>query len=91
MTNDDRIRRLGGEGILTEDDARETAAGTMRVLELMLDGAWYSAPQICAAAGDEFGPASEGLRRMRELRQRGYRVERKHIGRRTWHYRLVEA
>lgn len=59
-----RLVQLGGLGVLAVADIDELNAGVRRVLALMADGAWHSADQIRAAAG-----GSEGLRRMRELRE----------------------
>jgi len=44
-------------------------AAVRRVFALMRNGAWYNADEICNAAGVGDVSASEGLRRMRELRQ----------------------
>jgi hypothetical protein len=64
----DRVKALGGEGILTEKDLRELNAAVQRVYALMVDHDWHTADEIRLAAGMDGIPASEGLRRMRELR-----------------------
>jgi len=81
-----RIRSLGGEGILDEQKAIETGIGVLRVLDLMIDGKWHNMHDICTAAGGPNGYASEGLRRMRELRSLGYEVLRDQRGPGTWVY-----
>ena len=84
-----QIKHLGGEGILNESDIPQLNAGTRRVLSLMLDGRWYSRQDIEIAAGANGVPASEGLRRMRELRKHGYEIERRRRERtRLFDYRI---
>ena len=90
MTQRD-ISRLGGEGILTPDDIPELKAGTRRVLAPMLDSRFHSAEEIMAAAGKGDVPAMEGLRRMRELREHGFDVEKERVGNRRWVYRLKKT
>lgn len=83
------IRRLGGAGILTERDLAELNSANLRVLHLMSDGEWHDARDIRLAAGSHGVEASEGLRRMRELR-RFFEVERLRAGEgRVFQYRLV--
>lgn len=83
-----RISRLGGEGILSEDKAMETGIGVLRVLDLMSDWGWHSADEICRAASGGEGYATEGLRRMRELRNHDFSIERKQRGPGTWYYKI---
>jgi len=84
------ISRLGGEGILTPDDVPELKAGTRRVLTLMSDGQYHSAQEVLVAAGKDGIPATEGLRRLRELRAHGFDVEKERTGNRQWMYRLKD-
>lgn len=63
-----KLKALGGEGILNEKDLSELNDAVFRVMMLMADGQWHRAEDIRAAAGKNGDPASEGLRRMRELR-----------------------
>tara|TARA_Y100000310_G_C20484478_1_gene716232 strand:- start:102 stop:491 length:390 start_codon:yes stop_codon:yes gene_type:complete len=86
MSND--AARLGGVGILTDQDLADLKGGVRRVFDLMSDGEWYDRNAICLAAGTDGIPASEGMRRMRELRQ-WFEVERRNLGGRRWVYRLV--
>jgi hypothetical protein len=85
---EDRIRALGGDGILTPADLKILSGQRKKVFALMLDGRWHLAPDIVAAAG-----GSEGLRRMRELRNlSGYSVLRMRVAhRRCWAYKLVRS
>lgn len=88
MTSKD-IARLGGEGILEEEDLQGLNESVQRVHALMKDGHWHSADEIREAAGHLGIPASEGLRRMRELRQ-WYKVMRHKIANSSlWEYRLI--
>ena len=83
----ERIQRLGGTDILTEKDVPELRAATLRVLNYMRNGAWCDDEQIIAMSGQR-----EGLRRMRELRDQGFAVERRREGdTRRFQYRLVVA
>lgn len=85
----DRIEALGGECILTEQDIADFSEARLRVLLFMLDGQWHTREKICLMAGTNGVPASEGLRRMRELRSR-FTIERKRCGdSRQFLYRLV--
>lgn len=85
-----KIRALGGEGILNEKDLGELAAATQGVLALMADGDWHRPSEICYAAGGFKREAREGLRRLRELR-RFFIVdkERSPGSGREWSYRLA--
>lgn len=83
------LRRLGGEFTLTAEDLAKLKAGVRRVFDLMKDGQWHTRTEIMLAAGEHGVPASEGLRRMRELR-RWFRVETQRVPEsRDWVYRLV--
>jgi|TARA_Y100000034_G_scaffold101689_1_gene126140 hypothetical protein len=86
MSND--AARLGGVGILTDQDLADLKGGVRRVFDLMSDGEWYDRNAICLAAGTDGIPAYEGMRRMRELRDRGLEVEGRRLGGRQWVYRL---
>lgn len=80
---------LGGQGVLTESDMAALKAGTRRVALLMLDGCWHTPEEIRVAAGTNGFPASEGLRRLRELRAiDGVQIGRQRGSGRYWLYRL---
>jgi len=85
-----RKTALGGNGLLTDEDVQALGAGVRRVYSLMKDGQWHGPEEICRTAGEDGHRASEGLRRMRELR-RWFTVERRRVeeGSRLWFYRLV--
>ena len=84
-----RRRRLGGQSILTSKDMPALTAGTIKVLALLRDFAWHPADEIRGVAGNPRAPASEGLRRMRELRKI-YEIEKRRVyDTRLWEYRLV--
>lgn len=60
-----------------------------RVRDLMMDWGWHRAAKIRLVAGDGI-PASEGLRRLRELRHE-FRIEKRRCGSGgTFEYRLVK-
>lgn len=81
-------KHLGGELTLTDRDMADLNEGVHRVFALMKDGNWHSPDEIRIAAGTSGKPASEGLRRLRELR-RFFEIEKKRVGEaRLWLYRL---
>ena len=85
MNDWNRIKKLGGEGILTRTDITDLTGQRAKVLWLMLDGNWHQAEAIRLAAG-----GSEGLRRLRELREIPYvEITRKKSLGRMFFYRLV--
>jgi|TARA_R110000765_G_scaffold112984_1_gene205228 hypothetical protein len=69
---------------LSSEDWVDLRTGRARVRDLLLDGAWHSADKIRRTAG-----GSEGLRRLRELRQ-DYLIEKRRIsGSRHYEYRMI--
>jgi hypothetical protein len=78
------IVALGGEGILLPKDLIDFLAAEARVAALLNDGQWHTAEEIRLAAGTDGIPASEGLRRFREVRAKlepkGYEFERQRRG-----------
>jgi hypothetical protein len=78
------IVALGGEGILVPKDLIDFRAAEARVAALLNDGKWHTAEEIRLAAGKDGIPASEGLRRFREVRAKlepkGYEFERERRG-----------
>ena len=82
------IARLGGVGILTAHDLTDLSAGVVRVYNLMKDGRWHRAEEIRLAAGKGGEEASEGLRRLRELRQ-WFEIDRERDDGRLFRYRLI--
>jgi len=85
MNSNREIKRLGGEGILIEKDIIAFSKAEQAIIEWMEDGEWYSATSIIEASGQR-----EGLRRLRDLRNKGFNVERKRISHlREFYYRLT--
>jgi hypothetical protein len=84
--------RLGGLGILTKEDLAELNSAVLRVFGLMSDWRWHKADEIRQIAGKDGKPATEGLRRMRELRSRGFEIEmrRAAVEGRAFEYRLAK-
>tara|TARA_R110000803_G_scaffold75124_2_gene139411 strand:- start:1236 stop:1649 length:414 start_codon:yes stop_codon:yes gene_type:complete len=59
----------GAKGIVRDEEVVDFTASSQRVLRLMMDMQWHSADEIRIAASKEgHPPASEGLRRLRDLR-----------------------
>lgn len=81
------IKRLGGEGILNQHDVFQFTKVEKSLIEYMADQEWYSATCIIGWSGQR-----EGLRRLRDLRQKSYVVERKrNASSRDFFYRLIPA
>jgi threonyl-tRNA synthetase len=78
---------IGAKPELTPDALAGLSKATARVYELLKDGHWHSATSIIEASG-----IREGLRRVRELRQRGMKVDcRLQEGsKREFEYRLLK-
>lgn len=72
---------------MTERDFAGLQSACRRVYDLMRDGEWHTAQAIIDAAKQR-----EGLKRMRDLRQIGYRIETDRPGQgREFRYKLVQA
>ena len=75
---------------LTAIDVSQLNQGARRVYDLLFDGRWHDRDEIERAAGERGVAAAEGMRRMRELRQRGFKIEKHRTSdRRVWLYRMV--
>jgi len=79
---------------LNREDYRDFSAAQQRVLELLSDGKWHSRESITLVAGTRGIPASEGTKRLRELRprmlKRGYAIPCRRLGTtRASEYRLM--
>jgi len=87
-----RLAMLGAnDGPIFQDELEDLTAGCRRVYLLMKDGRWHSASAIRLAAGGGDQEASEGLRRLREIRQIGCTFEKRRIeDSRLFEYRLVD-
>jgi hypothetical protein len=80
-----KIKELGGDGILEVDDLEALHTQRADVYRLMKDGRWHSAMEILNAAR-----GTEGLRRLRELRKYGAEIQKVRVpNQRTWQYRMV--
>lgn len=87
-----QLSLLGAHGILTDSDVPELNAAVGRVLMLMSDQAWHTSEEIKNVAGKDGIPASEGLRRMRELRRYGCEIERRRSENgRLFEYRMISV
>lgn len=95
QTPEDWIRAHGGEGILNDQDVPALTAASLRVLDIVRDLNWHSADEIRTVAGNGT-PASEGLRRWRDLKPYlaacGFTTEKRRIkGSRLFEYRIVQG
>ena len=82
--------------LLTKADKKRLKSNRQRVADLMSDGKWHTATEIC----DPFIGGREGLRRLRELRKDGCIVDKRRKTRGvsasahytvlgTWEYRVT--
>jgi len=68
MNTDSWVQQHGAFELVYSSEVSELRAAAARVLHLLLDFNWHSADEIRTIAGTDGFPASEGLRRMRDLR-----------------------
>lgn len=68
---------------MTAKDHADLTSATDRILALLKDGRWHTRAEI-----DKAGGQLENTRRLRELRQRGYTIERRRGNGRAWLYRM---
>lgn len=85
MNTRTEIKRLGGEGILVAQDIEAFSEAESRIIGYMGDGVWCSASSIIENSGQR-----EGLRRLRNLRSKGFKVDRMRVSAaREFFYRLT--
>lgn len=87
------IRSHGAFGIVNNNEVPRLAQSATEILKLLSDMQWHTAEEIRLVAGKDGIPASEGLRRMRDLRPilqvHGLRiVKKRHEGSRLFAYRI---
>ena len=69
------VGRVGAVGILELSDVRRHKGITDRLEEVMKNGAWFTWEQIDQIAGYPKDP----MRRLRDLRKRGWTLDRKSV------------
>ena len=90
-----RDGRMSDSGFrLTREDFHSFRAAQYRVLLLLSDGEWHDRREVQQVAGTNGFPASEGTKRLRELRprmlERGYVIPCRRVGPgRETEYRLM--
>jgi hypothetical protein len=78
------IKRLGGVGILNEDDIKDFSKAEKLLIENLEEGVWYPVAHIVQVLGQR-----EALRRLRDLRKKGYVVDKQRISIfREFYYRI---
>lgn len=80
---------FGGETYDAERDGDRLKRQLSRVKKLMLDGRWRTLQQIADHTGDPPASVSARLRDLRKSRFGAYVVERRHIKRGLWEYRVL--
>jgi len=83
----------GAGGLLSQHEVISMKRASARVLALIADNEWHSANAVRMVAGRNGVPASEGLRRLRDLRKvvatYGLEIEKDRIDdSRMYYYRL---
>ena len=87
------LAKHGAAGLLNQYEVISMKRAAARVLALVADNAWHSADEVRLAAGMDGVPASEGLRRLRDLRKviapYGLEIEKQRFNHsRMYYYRL---
>ena len=78
------VASIGGKGIIREQDIPALKKGVQQIYDIMKDGQWHTIPELRERINQEGAD-----RRMRELRQAGFTVEKRRVGEsRLWQYRL---
>ena len=83
----------GAGGLLSQHEVVSMKRASARILALIADKEWHSANAVRMAAGRNGIPASEGLRRLRDLRKvvgpYGLEIEKQRFNdSRMYYYRL---
>jgi hypothetical protein len=86
--NADQEKFAGADYVPSRDDKRLTGQ-IERVYSLMADGKWRTLKEIALATGDPEASVSAQLRHLRKERFGGHTVERQHIKRGLYEYRLT--
>lgn len=71
--------------LITQSDIEDFLSAEKRILDLLKDHNWHSASEII-----EVGQQREALRRLRNLRSKGYEIEKTKAKGREFAYRLIE-
>lgn len=83
------MKYFSGETISHDRDTARLAAQYDQVFGLMCDGQWRTLQQISDATGAPPASVSARLRDMRKRRFGAHLVQREHINRGLWRYRVV--
>ncbi len=78
----------GGETFDHNRDAPRRKRQAASVLDLMIDGKWRTRKQIAGETGEPEASVSARLRDLRKDRFGGWQVDREHIARGLWQYRV---
>lgn len=81
--------RFNGAGYDPARDNARLSTQISRIYHCMKDGAWRTLNQIAETTGDPAASISAQLRHLRKERFGGHSVERQHISRGLFEYRLV--
>lgn len=78
-----------GETFDATRDGKRLNAQAADVFRLMRDGEWRTLAQISDATGHPEASVSARLRDMRKPSMGGYTVERQHVAKGLWRYRVL--
>lgn len=75
-----------GETFDEARDGKRLNAQAVHVFRLMRDGKWRTLAEIADATGH---PEASVSARLRDFRKVGYTVDRRHVGKGLWQYRVA--
>lgn len=81
--------RFNGPVYDQERDGDRLSRQHLRVRELMADGQWRTLAEISALTGDPPASVSAQLRHLRKPRFGAHLVEKRHLGRGLYQYRVL--
>jgi len=81
--------RFNGADYIPDRDNPRLGPQLIRVMECMADKAWHTLEHISEITGDPAASVSAQLRHLRKKRFGYHTVERKHVGRGLYYYRIL--
>ncbi len=81
--------KFSGAGAGTMEDQERLSGQLKRIKNLMKDGRWRTFQEIHEVTGEPIASISAQLRNLRKLGMGGHQVDRQHLGRGLYEYRLT--
>lgn len=83
--------RFDGTDYVAERDNARLTGQILRVWECMASGQWRTLREIADITGDPEASVSAQLRHLRKERFGSHKVEREHVGKGLYKYRLIRS